>query len=107
VGSAAVLRFSVALCSNPRITRLQRRLRLLVPLPLFEAYLTLVVTRLIERWFRSLKEECVWLENFESSEQAKAAVAGWIRFYNSERPHQSLEYMSPEQFRAQQQEQVA
>ncbi|MCZ7607426.1 MAG: IS3 family transposase [Planctomycetota bacterium] len=62
---------------------------------------------MIERWFRSLKEECVWLENFENFEQARAAVAGWIRFYNSERPHQSLNYMSPEQFRAQQPEQVA
>jgi putative transposase len=62
---------------------------------------------MIERWFRSLKKECVWLENFEDFEQARAAVAGWIRFYNSERPHQSLNYMSPEQFRAQQQEQVA
>jgi putative transposase len=62
---------------------------------------------MIERWFRSLKEECVWLENFEDFEQARAAVAGWIRFYNAERPHQSLNYMSPEQFRAQQQEQVA
>lgn len=62
---------------------------------------------MIERFFRSLKEECVWLENFTCFEQAKAAVAGWIRFYNSERPHQSLNYRSPEQFRAQQAQQVA
>ena len=62
---------------------------------------------MIERFFRSLKEECVWLENYENFEQAKAAVAAWIRFYNRERPHQSLNYMSPEQFRAQQQQQVA
>jgi putative transposase len=62
---------------------------------------------MIERFFRSLKEECVWLENFENFEQARAAVAGWIRFYNSERPHQSLNYKSPEQFRTQQAEQVA
>jgi putative transposase len=62
---------------------------------------------MIERFFRSLKEECVWLENFTDFEQARAAVANWIRFYNSERPHQSLNYMSPEQFRAQQANQVA
>jgi putative transposase len=67
----------------------------------------LVVIQLVEKWFRSLKEECVWLENFESFEQAKAAVASWVRFYNTERPHQSLNYMSPEQFRAQQPQQVA
>lgn len=62
---------------------------------------------MIEGFFRSLKEECVWLENYENFEQARAAVAAWIRFYNQERPHQSLNYMSPEQFRAQQVHQVA
>lgn len=45
-----------------------------------------------------MKEECVWLQNFENFEQARVAVAGWTRFYNSERPYQSLNYMSPEPF---------
>jgi putative transposase len=62
---------------------------------------------MIERLFRGQKEECVWLENFKSFEQARKAVARWIRFYNTERTHQSLNYMNPEEFRAQQQEQVA
>lgn len=54
---------------------------------------------LIERFFRSLKEECVWLENFENFEAARTAVRDWIRFYNEERPHQSLGYQSPVEYR--------
>lgn len=57
---------------------------------------------MIERFFRSLKEECVWQQNFADFNQAKAAVARWIRFYNERRPHQSLGYLSPAQYRAQQ-----
>ena len=62
---------------------------------------------LIERFFRSLKEECVWLQRFDDFEQAKKAVDTWIRWYNDERPHQSLGYMSPVQFREQQPQKVA
>lgn len=62
---------------------------------------------MIERFFRSLKEECVWLTNFADFSEAKHAVSSWIKFYNAERPHQSLGYLSPEQFRAQQPQKVA
>ena len=54
---------------------------------------------LIERFFRSLKEECVWLNNFESFEDGQRAISEWITFYNSVRPHQSLAYQSPTEFR--------
>lgn len=57
---------------------------------------------LIERFFRSLKEECVWQHNFDSFEASKAIVARWIDWYNTRRPHQALGYKSPAQFRAQQ-----
>jgi putative transposase len=56
----------------------------------------------IERFFRSLKEECVWLRSFRSFAEASRAIREWIRFYNEERPHQALGYQSPSQFRAQQ-----
>ena len=49
----------------------------------------------IERFFRSLKEECVWQHQFRNFEEAKEAVDRWIRQYNHERPHQALEYLSP------------
>lgn len=62
---------------------------------------------IIERWFRSLKEECVWLRNFHSFAQARSAVSRWIRWYNDQRPHQALDYRSPSQYREQQHQLVA
>lgn len=62
---------------------------------------------LIERFFRSLKEECVWQHNFASFEEAKKEIARWIGWYNAERPHQALGYRSPQQFRQQQRLKVA
>jgi putative transposase len=54
---------------------------------------------LIERFFRSLKEECVWQHNFASFEEAKSTIREWIGWYNQDRPHQALGYKSPMQFR--------
>jgi len=62
---------------------------------------------MIERFFRSLKEECVWQHNFADFPEARAAIATWIRWYNEGRPHQALGYLSPQQFRAQQLQAVA
>ena len=56
---------------------------------------------LIERFFRSLKEECVWQHRFESFERARREITRWIEWYNRERPHQSLGYLSPREFREQ------
>jgi putative transposase len=56
---------------------------------------------LAERFIRSLKEECVWQNNFESIEQARARIAKWIEWYNSGRPHQSLNYKTPDAVHAQ------
>ena len=50
----------------------------------------------VERFFRSLKEECVWQNRFESFEQAKDLVDAWIKHYNKDRPHQALNYLTPE-----------
>jgi putative transposase len=52
----------------------------------------------IERFFRSLKEECVWQQKFHNFEEAKAAVDAWIIEYNDKRPHQALGYLSPKEF---------
>jgi putative transposase len=52
----------------------------------------------IERFFRSLKEECVWQQKFYDFDQAKEAVDAWIIKYNNERPHQTLDYLTPKQF---------
>ena len=62
---------------------------------------------MIERFFRSLKEECVWQHNFAGFVEAKATISQWIRWYNERRPHQALGYLSPHQYRAQQLQAVA
>lgn len=54
----------------------------------------------IERFFRSLKEECVWQRPFKNFEEAKKAVDAWVLQYNQERPHQTLGYETPQRFYA-------
>ena len=56
----------------------------------------------IERFFRSLKEECVWQNQFQTFEQAKQAVDAWVEHYNQTRPHQALDYLAPDVFYQQQ-----
>ncbi|MBY6209372.1 MULTISPECIES: integrase core domain-containing protein [Halomonas] len=56
---------------------------------------------LVERFFRSLKEKCIWQHRFESLCQARAVISHWIRYYNEDQPqpHQSLGYGHPEHTR--------
>jgi putative transposase len=62
---------------------------------------------IIERFFRSLKEECVWQHQFQSFTQARQIIRTWLDWYNTGRPHQALHYKSPLQFRTAQLIQVA
>jgi len=41
----------------------------------------------IERLWRSLKYECVYLHAWETGSQARVAIGRWITFYNHQRPH--------------------
>lgn len=49
----------------------------------------------IERLWRSLKYEEVYLKDYASVAEARAGIDGYIRFYNRERLHQSLGYRTP------------
>jgi putative transposase len=71
------------------------------------AHLTAEANGIVERFFRSPKEECVWQHNFSDFAEARAAITKWIDWYNVERPHQSLGYRSPRQFRGLQHQLVA
>lgn len=62
---------------------------------------------IIERFFRSLKEECVWQQTFQTFEEARRIIRDWMHWYNHGRPHSALGYRSPVQYRAQQSTQVA
>jgi putative transposase len=44
----------------------------------------------VERLWRSLKYECVYLRAWETGSEAKAGVRQWIEFYNHKRPHSAL-----------------
>jgi len=49
----------------------------------------------IERLWRSLKYEEVFIKAYGSVPEARLGIGGWLGFYNDERPHQALEYRTP------------
>ena len=51
----------------------------------------------VERLWRSLKYEEVYLNAYASVAEAKAGIGAWLGFYNEERQHQSLGYRTPRQ----------
>jgi hypothetical protein len=51
----------------------------------------------IERLWRSLKYEEVYLKAYDSVAQAKQDIEDWLMFYNEERRHASLSRMTPDQ----------
>jgi putative transposase len=51
----------------------------------------------IERLWRSLKYEEVYLKAYDSVAQAKQGIGDWLMFYNEERRHSSLSRMTPDQ----------
>ena len=50
---------------------------------------------LIERLWRSVKYEEVYLNAYETPREAYRRLSDYFNFYNNERPHQSLEYKTP------------
>ncbi|MBB2199118.1 IS3 family transposase [Gluconacetobacter sp. 1c LMG 22058] len=51
----------------------------------------------IERLWRSLKYECVYLHAFETGSELRAGLAGWIAHYNEQRPHSALAGRTPDE----------
>lgn len=49
----------------------------------------------IERFWRSVKYEEVYLNSYEDGLQAAKRLGAYIHFYNEQRPHQSLGYQTP------------
>jgi putative transposase len=51
----------------------------------------------VERLWRSLKYEEVYLNAYATVAEARTGIGAWLSFYNQERPHQSLGYRTPRQ----------
>ena len=49
----------------------------------------------IERLWRSLKQECVYLNAFDSVRDRQTGIGAWIDYYNRERTHSSLGDLTP------------
>ena len=49
----------------------------------------------IERLWRSLKYEEVFIKAYGSVAEARRGIGAWLVFYNNERPHQALDYRTP------------
>ncbi len=49
----------------------------------------------IERFWRSLKYEEVYLHDYETVKEAKTGIRSYFDYYNNERQHQSLDYKTP------------
>jgi putative transposase len=49
----------------------------------------------VERLWRSVKYECVYLKGFENIPQAEKGLKEYFEFYNMNRKHQSLRYKTP------------
>lgn len=52
---------------------------------------------IIERYWRSIKYECIFLNDWKSLPQLQKGVDDYIKIYNSVRPHQSLDYLTPDE----------
>jgi len=50
----------------------------------------------IERFWRSLKYEEIYLHSYETVDQVNKGIADYVIFYNTQRPHQGLDYETPD-----------
>ena len=51
----------------------------------------------VERLWRTVKQECVYLNEFAAVRGVKAALTSYFLYYNYERLHQALDYKTPAQ----------
>lgn len=50
---------------------------------------------IIERWFRSLKCECIYINEFANPLELRRGIGQYVQEYNTERPHEALGYQYP------------
>ena len=52
----------------------------------------------IERFWRSIKQEYIYLNPAENVSELRSGIADYVKFYNYECPHQSLDNFTPASF---------
>ena len=50
---------------------------------------------MIERWFRTLKTEKIYINEYSSPKALRRDISDFIREYNEVRPHEALDYATP------------
>ena len=60
-------------------------------------HLTTHANVFIERLWRSLKYEAVYLHDLEDGFEAQRVIGEWMEFYNEQRPHSALAGRTPEE----------
>ncbi len=50
----------------------------------------------VERLWKSVKYEHVYLHAYETVAEARAKLGGYLEFFNSRRPHSSLDRQTPD-----------
>ena len=53
----------------------------------------------VERVIRTMKEELLWLRDWNDADEIRRALVDWRRTYNERRPHQSLAWKTPAEVR--------
>lgn len=51
---------------------------------------------MIERWFRSLKTEEIYVNEYHTPKELRQALERYVTEYNTIRPHETLDYQTPE-----------
>ena len=80
--------------TSPRFTAILRRAGVHVSLDGRGRWMDNVF---IERLWRSLKYECVYLHAFETGSELRAGLMKWIDYYNAGRPHSALAGKTPDE----------
>ena len=51
----------------------------------------------VERLWRSVNYEDIYLHAYETPREVNVALASYFSFYNARRPHQNLDYRTPDE----------
>lgn len=54
----------------------------------------------VERFIRTMKEEVIWLRDWNTAAELREALTTWLVKYHTRRAHQSLGWLTPSEYRA-------